>query len=119
VAVLFTVPRAVRGPLTVTLPSTSVPQGFTRVRLTVDRFAWPAGTAVLQMVLEGSFDNGATWPLRITANADGGSTPYKGNPDPPSGFAFGMDDPTNTQRRVRGSIILTVPLDCGATIEAS
>ena len=116
-AVLFTVPRAVRGPLTVGIPSKAVPVGIIAVGVTINRFAWPAGTNVAAAELEISLDGGATWPQKVSVSMNGGKINYKGNPDAPSGFQFGIPEPNNTQRLVRGSVTLTVALDCSVVVE--
>ena len=53
--VLLTVPRAVRGPMTVSIPDTAIPTGLVKASCTVNRFAW--ATAELQF----SFDDGASF----------------------------------------------------------
>lgn len=115
--VLLTVPRAVRGPLSVDIPSTAVPTGIVRLAITVNRFAWPAGTDIMQFTLEYSLDGGATWPGGTTGSTNGGVVPYKGNPDSPSAFAFPIPEPQNANRRLRGNVTLNAALDCGVVVE--
>jgi len=115
--VLFTVPRAVRGPLTVSIPSTSVPVGVTRLKFTINRFAWPEGNDVAYAELEYSLDSGSTWAGKFWIGMGGGSQPYKGNPDPPSFFSYVIPEPASSTRRIRGQVILNTALDCGAVIE--
>ena len=115
-AVLLTVARAVRGPLTVNLPSTAVPNGADRLQLTVNRFAWPAGDGVATASLEYSMDGGSTWLPGTNITMAGGQVSYKGNPDAPSGFSFGP--PPGTGRLVRGTAVLAVALDLSVTVES-
>lgn len=117
--VLLTIPRAVRGPLTVSIPSTSVPAGLTQVMLTVNRFAWPVGSRVVTLALELSFDGGSTWPMKYESALEGGKIDNKGNPDAPSRIGFGLNSPSDSQTRVRGQIVLAVSLDCSATVDAT
>jgi hypothetical protein len=117
--VLFTVPRAVRGPLTVSIPSTSVPVGLTQVMLKVNRFAWPSGSRVVELSLELSFDGGSTWPMKYDSALDGGQINYKGNTDSPSAIGFGLNSPADAQTRVRGVITLNTALDCSATVDGT
>ena len=118
--ILATLPRAVRADGTYTVPSLSIPVGVTTLAFTINRFAW-AGTnsdVVASGFLEYSLDNGVTWPGRVAITIGGGQIVYKGNPDAPSGFTFQVPDPTNTQRKVRGSITLDAPAPA-TTLDAS
>ena len=122
--VLFTIPRLFVPNQTLTIPSSSIPTGITRLQATVNRFAWPGtpSDVVATVQLEFSLDNGATWPMGVSATLPGGATPYKGNPDPPSSISFPVPEPSNTQRRVRGTLIVAAPLpalglDTSAVVE--
>jgi hypothetical protein len=103
----------------VNIPSTAVPAGLRNVVLTVNRFAWPAGSRVVALSLELSFNGGATWAIKYESALDGGQILYKGNPDAPSAIGFGLTQPSDSQTRVRGSIVLSVALDCSATVDGT
>ena len=119
--VLLTVPRAVRGPTTVSIPSTEVPVGLTSFIALVQRFAWPgtlADTAVV-FTLELSLDGGVTWPLGVTncTIPAGDIGPSKGGAQSATGFGFPLPEPANANRRFRGSVAVLLALDCSVTVE--
>ena len=114
-AVVFSLPRAVRGPLTADIPATVVPIGISVVSLRVDRFAWPEGADIATLSLEYSLDGGNTWPFGLQGKAAGGVAP-KGDI---SAFQFQLPESGNSARRIRGSVTLAAALDCSVQVEAS
>jgi len=114
--ILATLPRQVYAAGTYSIPSTSIPDGLTTLKATLQRNSWPdTGSNVISASFDISYDGGATWPETWAYTAAGGVTVYKGNVDPVSTMTIPLK--AGTGRRLRGMVTLFVSLDTSVTVE--
>jgi hypothetical protein len=86
----------------------TVPLGVVRATAKIDRVPLVSATLRIDWTLELSQDAGVTWLQRDAAGTVGGSVinPRTGLPFTVSSFTQTLPNPTNANRRVRGSVTI-------------
>lgn len=100
-------------PGTRTLPSASIPVGYTQFEMVIDRTNWTDPAVKISAQIDLSFDGGATWATpwaRLTA--EGGpvqpASPLPGAPNPnETTMVSDLGDPNNAARRARASFTIS------------
>ena len=101
---------------TYTIPATSVPLNIGTVKLAADRTAWLDAASTVVASMEWSFDGGTTWSPGGSWTSHGGTAllPDGITVSTESNAVFTMPQPTNPNRKVRGSVVVS-----GATATSS
>ena len=101
---------------TYTIPATSVPLNIGTVKLSADRTLWIDAASIVVASMEWSLDGGTIWSPGGSWTSHGGTILMLDGitVSLESNATFTMPQPTNTNRKVRGSVVVS-----GATATAS
>ena len=81
-------------------PAFTVPVGLVYIRPIID-VTNQSGPISLSLLLELSFDGGATWPLSRSIGRQGGDSSLEAS------FEWDLPEPSNSLRRIRATVTLT------------
>lgn len=108
------------------LPTRAVPTGLVSATALFDTTHVTTLTLVMQVALELSQDNGTTWvpsggstlslPNCGCTLSGGVLTDASGKPVLVSGFQIALANPTNAQRRIRGTVTLSESFETQVTV---
>lgn len=91
-----------------TFSSAPIPVGATLLTLSIDRTQWTDPSTQIDFGIEVSQDNGVTWASWGRATASGGAGLERDGVTPvtESNFSVTLLNPQNSQRQVRGDVII-------------
>lgn len=95
----------------------TIPGGLSQLNLALLRASWPSsnGAEIVSITAEVSFDNGATWPDKMSFGTAGGTLPV----NPKTGVAPTSSSarwPIVTPCQIRGAITFAQPLTTTITL---
>lgn len=101
----------------------NVDVGFIEFTVRLTRVGWPVngGADIVTVLVEISFDAGATFPHKAQLTAKGGNLVFNstGLPINATEMTFSMPQPANVNRRVRVTITNTVTLTSAVSLDIS
>jgi hypothetical protein len=116
----FSVPERRYDPGAAAFGPFAIPDGMTRIEIGLTRVNWPEnGLDVVTLAVDVSVDSGQTWRYWYGFTAPGGAPidDETGQIATRSYMSTGI--PAGTNRRVRGRVTVTLPLDTAVSIEVA
>lgn len=99
---------------------TAVPVGITKVSATFTRENWPAGSRIITVRIDLSYDGGATWRDFIWSSFDGGEHRTRdGTLVDTVTMSHTLHEPDNENRMARVTMTRAVALRTGIAVEAT